>query len=268
MFPDDDEEEKEEEAVLNQSTEEPPPIAKKAEPSPPRTDRSVERRSAPRNPLSLNRFFEIKVSASSDKMSEGVKSFLVDLAPGGIRINSEAPFPPEGELTLTLPEELLGEETALRAEVVWQKPLYGESFLQGLAFRGLTTAQEELLGQKLDLSNGNSRANSRQHFRLYRPFPIRLLAPGQEDWVRSYATDLSLEGLGTRLKVPLEQGDGVKVRLELEFELPTVEVEAKVAWSKSGDNGVSHGLQFAAIGPVEAKTIKRYIDRCLDFSPD
>lgn len=266
-FPDD----QEQEVSFDEQPEEPQndyPTEKPERPSPPRTEHSVERRSAPRNPLSLNRFFEIKVSAPSDTTTEGVKSFLVDLAPGGIRINSEAPFPPEGELTLTLPEELLGEETALKAEVVWQKPLYGESFLQGLAFRGLTSAQEELLGAKLDLSNGNSRANSRQHFRLYRPFPIRLLADGQEDWLTSYATDLSLEGLGTRLKLPLEQGDGVKVRLELEFELPTVEVEAKVAWSKSGENGVSHGLQFAAIGPVEAKTIKRYIDRCLEFSPD
>ena len=60
----------------------------------------------------------------------------------------------------------------------------------------------------------------------------------------------------------------MRVRLELEFELPTVEVQARVAWSREGENGVTHGLQFDAVGPVEAKTIKRYIDRCLAFLPD
>lgn len=225
----------------------------------------VERRSAPRNPVSLNKFFDLRV-AHPEVEDENVKSFLVDIGPGGLRINSEQPFPATGDLVLTLPAEVLGEETDLRAQVVWQKPLYGASFLQGIEFQDLTAVQKHLLNQRLDGDNG--RANSRQHYRLYRPFPIKLLPPGQEEWLTSYATDLSLDGIGTRLKQPLEPDNELRLRLELEFELPTVEVEAKVAWSSEGENGVSHGLQFAAVGPVEAKTIKRYIDRCLEFSPD
>jgi predicted negative regulator of RcsB-dependent stress response len=227
----------------------------------------VERRANPRSPLSLNRFFDINVAVEEDDDSlDALKSFLVDLGVGGIRINSESPFPQDKELTLTLPEGVLGEEVALKAEVVWQKALYGASYIQGLAFKDLSVEQQELIGTKLN-SNGPRNA-SRQHFRLYRPFPIKLQAAGQEEWQASYATDLSVNGLGTRLQAPLDQGNSIRLRLELEFELPTVEVEAKVAWSRSGENGVSHGLQFATVGPVEARTIKRYIDRCLDFLPD
>ena len=152
--------------------------------------------------------------------------------------------------------------------MVWQKALYGASFIQGLAFQNLTDSQKKLIEAKLNPENGLPRSASRQHFRLYRPFPIKLQADGHDEWVASYATDLSVNGIGTRLKAPLEQGNPIRLRLELEFELPTVEVEARVAWSKSGENGVSHGLQFAEVGPVEARTIKRYIDRCLEFLPD
>jgi PilZ domain-containing protein/tetratricopeptide repeat protein len=230
------------------------------------SDEFQERRVHARSPLSFNRFFDIKVSVDDD-YTEGLKSYLVDLGLGGIRINSEEPFPKETDVTLNLPEGVLGEAVELRAEVVWQKALYGASFIQGLAFKDLSKEQKELIRSKLD-PEGSTRVNSRQHFRLYRPFPIKLQASGQDEWQASYATDLSVNGLGTRLKAPLEQGNSIRLRLELEFELPTVEVEAKVAWSRSGENGVSHGLQFAAVGPVEAKTIKRYIDRCLDFLPD
>ena len=43
-------------------------------------DRFVERRGAPRSPLSLNRFFDLKVSKTSGEAGE-YKSFLVDLGP-------------------------------------------------------------------------------------------------------------------------------------------------------------------------------------------
>ena len=227
----------------------------------------VDRRTSPRCPLSFNRFFEIHVASESGS-EDDFKSYLVDLSQGGIRINSEVPFPLEYDLTVTLPEDVLGEKTTLDCQVVWQKALYGASFIQGLAFKDLTETQQKLIDTRVTPENGASRSISRQHFRLYRPFPIKLKADGHEEWLTSYATDLSVNGIGTRLAAPLEQGNPVRVRLELEFELPTVEVEARVAWSKSGDNGVSHGLQFADVGPVEARTIKRYIDRCLEFLPD
>ena len=190
------------------------------------------------------------------------------MVPGGIRINSESPLGDEDDLILTLPEEVLGEEASMKAQVVWQRELYGSSFLQGLAFAELSSAQQLLLKQKLERDRKSERKRGRQHYRLYRPFPIKLQANGEEGWQSSYATDLSIQGLGTRLSRSYNKDQEVTLRLELEFELPTVEVAAKVAWCSEGENGITHGLQFATVGPVEAKTIKRYIDRCLEFSPD
>jgi tetratricopeptide (TPR) repeat protein len=235
---------------------------------PKQNGKPIERRAASRTPLTMNRIFDLSYTKPAQGESEKMKSFLVDLSPGGIRINSQNPLPIEEELVLTLPKDVLGEEITLPAQVVWQKALYGESFLQGLAFQDLTSDQERLVSERLDSDEGSSRARGRQHFRLYRPFPIKLRAEGADDWLTSYATDLSLDGLGTRLEMPLEQGNNLRLRLELEFELPTVEVEAQVAWSREGENGISHGIQFSSMGPVEAKTIKRYIDHCLEFSPD
>lgn len=245
------------------------PLADSQEPSPvhdPESDEFVERRKSPRASLALNQFFELKVSNESGNDPEQVRSFFVDLGMGGFRINSEKPLGLDSPIKVSLPAELLGEELDVTAHVVWQKALFGETYLQGLEFGDLTQAQEHLLNRKLEGESGNR--NSRQHYRLYRPFPIKLSAGSGQGWLSSYATDLSLDGLGTRLRVPLESDTDVKVRLELDFELPTVEVEARVAWCKEGENGVTHGLQFATMGPVEAKTIKRYIDRCLEFSPD
>ena len=259
-----------EDAETEQLTEELDPTAAPVSPKEqldPHSEGFVERRKRPRQPLSLNKFFNLIINQSGGTVE--LKSFLVDLGMGGIRINTETPFPKEGPLTVTLPSELLGQEAEFTAEVVWQKPLYGSSYLQGLAFTELSETQEEMLKKRLDADeNTSGRANSRQHFRLYRPFPIKLQAEGGDNWVSSYATDLSINGLGTRLGEALNRDDGVRVRLELEFELPTVEVQARVAWSREGENGVTHGLQFDAVGPVEAKTIKRYIDRCLAFLPD
>ena len=249
------------------SEDEEPVLSSVPETNHPDSPNFVERRAAPRRPLSFNQFFQVLV-ASETGSEDNLKSFLVDLGEGGIRINSESPFPTEYDLTITLPEDVLGETATLECQVVWQKALYGASFIQGLAFQNLTESHKKLIEAKLNPENGLPRSASRQHFRLYRPFPIKLQADGPDEWVTSYATDLSVNGIGTRLKAPLEQGDPIRLRLELEFELPTVEVEARVAWSKSGENGVSHGLQFAEVGPVEARTIKRYIDRCLEFLPD
>lgn len=244
-----------------EAPEAPPAEIASARPDP---EEFVERRRSPRASLALNKFFDLKVTSNTNSLPLQVRSFFVDLGLGGFRVNSERPLNSESELSVSLPSEVLGEEVEVKAQVVWQKPLFGESYLQGLQFAGLTEEQTRLIHQKLDGESGSR--SSRQHFRLYRPFPIKLRTENGDSWVSSYATDLSLDGLGTRLNSSLSAGEEIKVRLELDFELPAVEVEARVAWSKEGDNGVTHGLQFASMGPVEAKTIKRYIDRCLEFS--
>ncbi len=223
-----------------------------------------ERRRFERFNLGLNRFFELQVTDEQGQPNT-IQSFLVDLSAGGLRVNSAAPLPDEGSFSLTLPADLMGEDLTFPSRVVWQRPLFGASFLQGIEFLEASWGQKAQI--ETVLGRGDFRGAGRQHYRLYRPFPIEVKDP-QGDWTSTYASDLSLEGLGARLKDKLQPGETVRLRLNLEFELPTVEVGATVAWSQSADNGVSHGLQFQALGPVEAKTIKLYIDRCLELSPD
>lgn len=224
----------------------------------------VERRGFERFNLGLNRFFELQVTDEQGQRHT-IQSFLVDLSAGGLRVNSAAPLPAEGSFSLTLPAELMGQELTFPSRVVWQRPLFGASFLQGIEFLETSSGQKTQI--ETVLGRDEFRGAGRQHYRLYRPFTIEIKDP-QGDWTSTYASDLSLEGLGARLKDKLQPGAAVRLRLNLEFELPTVEVGATVAWSHGGENGVSHGLQFQALGPVEAKTIKLYIDRCLELSPD
>ncbi len=225
----------------------------------------AERRLYPRFNLGLNRFFDLAIRTAKGESSL-VRCFLVDLSAGGLRVNSEHPLPVKETFQVTVPADLVGEEMEMSARVTWQRALFGTSYIQGVEFLSISEEQRGRISSKLDDSDLHS--GGRQHFRLYRPFPIQLAHAEHEDWMNSLATDLSVEGLGTRLGIPIAAGETVRLRLSPEFELPTVEVSATVAWSRSGDNGVSHGLRFDEMGPVEARTIRLYIDRALELSPD
>lgn len=224
----------------------------------------VERRLKPRYNLGLNRFFDLTVAAEDEEASI-IRSFLVDFSVAGFRVNSERPLPLEQPLKVTLPSDIMGEDLVLKARVIWQRALFDTSFIQGLEIFDTEPHELQQISTVLEKSEPG---RGRQHFRLYRPFPIAIQDSQAKDWISSYASDLSLEGLGTRLASQLDTGQEVQVRLQLEFELPTVEVTAVVAWQRSQDSGTSHGLKFASVGPVEAKTIKRYIDRCIELSPE
>jgi tetratricopeptide (TPR) repeat protein len=215
--------------------------------------------------LGLNRFFELSLRNERGELFV-VRSFLVDLSAGGLRVNSERPLPVKETFELTLPSQLLGEELVVPARVTWQRALFGASYIQGVEF--LKVTDDQVTRIEAVLSEGDLSEGGRQHYRLYRPFPIQVSNQEHPEWLSSYASDLSLEGVGTRLETELRSGQTVRLRLGLEFELPTVEVNATVAWSRYGNNGVSHGLRFEEVGPVEARTIRLYIDRCLELSPD
>lgn len=224
-----------------------------------------ERRRSRRFNLGLNRFFDLALRNEKGEL-QVIRSFLVDLSGGGLRVNTERPLPLRETFELTLPAELLKEEMRIPARVTWQRALFGASYIQGLEFQKIGQQQRAHIEAILDESDLQEKG--RQHYRLYRPFPIQVSHQEYPDWVSSYASDLSLEGVGTRLESEIRTGQAVRLRLGLEFELPTVEVEATVAWSRYGSNGVSHGLRFDEVGPVEARTIRLYIDRCLELSPD
>lgn len=224
-----------------------------------------DRRRSRRFNLGLNRFFDLALRNDKGEL-QVIRSFLVDLSGGGLRVNTERPLPLRETFELTLPAELLREEMRIPARVTWQRALFGATYIQGLEFQRISPEQKAHIEAILEESDLQEKG--RQHYRLYRPFPIQVSHQELPDWVSSYASDLSLEGVGTRLESEIRAGQSVRLRLGLEFELPTVEVEATVAWSRYGSNGVSHGLRFDEVGPVEARTIRLYIDRCLELSPD
>ena len=224
-----------------------------------------DRRVDTRTNIKLNQFFDLEVRESGNS---SIRSFFVDISRGGMRINSEKPFPKGTALTLKLPDRLLGESTQINTSVAWQRSLYGTSYIQGLQFDALTERQQELIDDRIRRENLNSGSYGRQHFRLYRPVKIQIHDAEEEFWNPAYASDLSLEGLGTRLPQAFQEGQELRIRLMLDFELPTVEVRAVVAWNKEAPKGIVHGLRFEKVGRVEARTIKLYIDRCLANSID
>lgn len=223
-----------------------------------------ERREHRRFNLGLNRFFDLSLVNAKGELHV-VRSFLVDLSAGGLRVNTELPLPMKETFQLTLPAELLEQEVQVPARVTWQRALFGATYIQGVEFVGVSDEQQALLEAVL---SGGLHESGRQHYRLYRPFPIQISYQDHAEWISSYASDLSVEGVGTRLTDEIRTGQQIRLRLGLEFELPAVEVAATVAWNRYGSNGVSHGLRFEEVGPVEARTIRLYIDRCLELSPD
>lgn len=224
-----------------------------------------DRRQHVRSHLGINQFFNLQFQGEG-LPPLAARSFLVDLSLGGLRVNSEQALPLDKALTLTFPAQVLGEELTVSGRIVWERALFDTSFILGIEFSDLGSKANQLIANLLttDLARGQGR----QHFRLYRPFPIEVTPNSSLDGTSSYASDLSLDGVGTRLERQLPTGTPVRLRLGLDFELPPVEVQATVAWSERADNGVAHGLHFQEMGPIEARTLKAFMDRCLELSPE
>jgi uncharacterized protein (TIGR02266 family) len=69
--------------------------------------------------------------------------------------------------------------------------------------------------------------------------------------------NISRGGVAVRTTNPLEKGTVVKVRFRMPMGKKDIDVESKVAWS---DRRVGMGLQFAALGDEEQKTVAEYVD--------
>ncbi len=218
-----------------------------------------ERRAHPRKNVGLNKIVSAKLRVGSGSEDE-VKVFLVNLSRGGMRINTEAELP-DGEFSLHFAFSELDIEREgqleLPCQVAWKKELVGGTYVHGLAF----TSEALQLDQVLASLDGGGQ---RERFRLYRPLPVSVKVPEEEDWIECYAGNLNPEGVGLQLPRPLPEEEALTVRLHLEFGFPTVAVNAQVAWSREAE-GVHHlGLRFSDVDPFEARTVQRYIDRCLE----
>lgn len=226
-----------------------------------------DRRQSGRKGVKLSRLISSKIIDG-----ESVRDcylHLVDISEGGLRINSDDPFPEDREFVLEIVLAPFGTELATKAprkafpvRTVWSKSLVGGMVVSGLAFQELDQQGQEIVAA---IMQGASPQGRRMHFRLNRVLGVEL-GRGEEDqqWLYPLTLDLSVEGMRICLSEPLEVGAEFPIKVFLEFELPTVQAEAEVMWQETMPSGrVQVGLKFSGMSERDAMAIKTYIDQCL-----
>ncbi len=225
-----------------------------------------ERRTGPRKGVRLNKLISTKIE--TEEKSGHAYVHLVDISEGGVRVNSDNPFPKEGEIRLTFSLDAFGADLAsefrvqtFRVEVVWQKELVGGMYVTGMKFVEPTDDNKTVVSKILERSSPEGR---RLRFRLNRVLGVEIGKEEGSQWIYPLAEDLSVEGMRVRIDEELEVGEEFPIRLFLEFELPTVETRAKVMWREELGSGRHQvGMRFTEIDEANAKIIQDYIDKCL-----
>lgn len=226
-----------------------------------------ERRQTGRKGVKLNRLIASKII--DGEAQRECYLHLVDISEGGLRVNSDDPFPEDREFSLEIGLLAFGAELATRrsrvsfpVKLVWSKSLVGGMVVSGLAFGELPPATREIVAS---IMQGASPQGRRQHFRLNRVLGVELGATGEERWLYPLTLDLSVEGMRICLSETLEVGQTFPIRIFLEFDLPTVEAQAEVMWQEVMPSGrVQIGLKFSEMSERDAMAVKTYIDQCLE----
>lgn len=226
-----------------------------------------ERRRGQRKGVRLNKLISAKIATGEGTANAYIH--LVDISEGGLRINSDNPFPGDADIELTFPLEAFGADLAseykvqtFKMRLVWQKQLVGGMHVSGLKFLDPTEENRSVVTKILERSSPEGR---RLRFRLNRVLGVEIGKEEGSQWIYPLAEDLSIEGMRVRLDEHLEVGDEFPIKLFLEFELPTVETRAKVMWQEELGSGRHQvGMKFTEIDDKNAAVIKDYIDRCLE----
>jgi len=227
----------------------------------------VDRRQSGRKGVKLSRLISSKI-IDGDSERE-CYLHLVDISDGGLKINSDDPFPEDREFALEIGLAPFGNELATRSpkqtfpvKVVWTKSLVGGMVVSGLAFQNLDDTAKEVISKIME---GASPQGRRLHFRLNRVLGVELGKEGDDQqWLYPLTLDLSVEGMRICLSDPLEVGAKFPIKVFLEFELPTVQANAEVMWQETMPSGrVQVGLKFEDMSERDAMAIKTYIDQCL-----
>ena len=226
------------------------------------SERRVDVRKSPR----LNRILTAELECSPGSDPEPISMFLVDISLSGMRINTDRELPDsEAPLWLRIPLTGLGQtlpgDLRVSFRVAWKKGLVGGTWVHGLEFLADDISSRPTIEELLRTCTSET---GRRRFRLNRLLPISLQLDPEGPWRELYASDLSAGGLCAQLGQRLERHHPVAVRVHLEFDLPTVELRARVAWTGEQPHGrVETGLEFLEVDDYVAQTIDRYIDRCL-----
>ncbi len=233
--------------------------------------REAERRQSGRKGVRLNRLIASRILDGESHRE--CYLHLVDISEGGLRVNSDDPFPEGREFQLEIGLAAFGNELATRkpkqvfpVRLVWSKSLLGGMVVTGLAFT------EQLDGEGHEvvsaIMHGASPEGRRMHFRLNRVLGVEMgggEAEGDEiRWLYPLTLDLSVEGMRICLNEELQVGRRFPIKIFLEFDLPTVSAEAEVMWQETMPSGrVQVGLRFEGLSERDAAAIKTYIDQCL-----
>jgi hypothetical protein len=226
-----------------------------------------ERRQAGRKGVKLNRLIAARVMDGNTHRE--CYLHLVDISEGGLRVNSDDPFPADRPFSLEIGLAAFGTELATRkpritfpVRLVWTRSLVGGMVVSGLAFGEIDQESHEIVAA---IMRGASPQGRRQHFRLNRVLGVELGGGGGDRWLYPLTLDLSVEGMRICLAETLEVGSRFPIRIFLEFELPTVEANAEVMWQEVMPSGrVQVGLKFEGMSERDAMAIKTYIDQCLE----
>lgn len=231
------------------------------------SDDDSERRQAARKGVKLNRLISSKVI--DGELQRECYLHLVDISEGGMRINSDDPFPSDHPFNLEIGLAAFGTELATRkpridlpVRLVWSKSLVGGMVVSGLAFHEITQEQSQIVHT---IMLGATPHGRRQHFRLNRVLGVEI-GPDSESskWMYPLTLDLSIEGMRICQSEALNIGEHFPIKIFLEFGLPTIETKAEVMWQEVMPSGrVQIGLRFDDISDHHAMAIKTYIDQCM-----
>lgn len=225
-----------------------------------------ERRVAQRKGVRLNKLIMAQLLHAGE--STGLYLHLVDISSGGIRVNGDVEFPQSEQFTLQLQTESFGGEVSsefpeleVKARVVWSKRLLGGMFVSGLQFMDMSDVAKACVAKILEICSPEGK---RLRFRLNRVLGVGIGLEEQTRWLYPLALDLSVEGMRVRLDESLEIGTSFPLQIFLEFDLPTVHMNAEVVWrDEVGTGRYQVGLRFHDLNEDSAKAIQDYIDRCL-----
>ncbi|MEW6281020.1 MAG: PilZ domain-containing protein [Candidatus Eremiobacterota bacterium] len=226
-----------------------------------------ERRGGVRKGSKLNKLLGAQVDLMDGEGEKLAYLYLVDLSEGGIRVNVDQHFPEETVFRMKLPLDSFGPELAkkqvveLPVQVVWQKRLIGGMTVAGLKFVDIPPDTHQVVKDIMERFTAEGR---RKRFRLNRVLGVGIGLDENTRWLYPLALDLSVEGMRLRTEEDLTVGDELSLRIFLQFDLPVVNVTAKVVWKEQVNPGrFQLGLEFQQVDDATARPIQEYIDRCL-----
>lgn len=170
--------------------------------------------------------------------------YILDISPGGMRINLDRTIEPESEFHLSISLDSLGFGLSgsldLHCEVVWNRPLVGGTCILGLKFRELDQEAEDKIAQLV----GYWSQHDLMLQLLKEPVDAKVRVSDVDPWSKMVGVrKLSVVGFQFLTKDEFLSDQEIWVRLLLES--GTVESRAVVRWCELMKNGAnSVGCEF------------------------